>query len=207
MKKAVNIAVEDRLSETVLRTLLSRSKSKPTIAASYPITKGWEKHGGPNGYGYIKKSLPAFNAASKSKPFVVLVDADNRPCPSETIKDWLEGAQQNPALIVRIAVREVEAWLLADRLGIADFLAVPASCIPSDVSRIRDPKRYISRLAARSRRKEIREDLARTPGTRSKTGPYFHQSLQHFVRNLWDIDVAINHSADLSRAVAALDKI
>jgi hypothetical protein len=207
MNRPVNIAVEDRLSETVLRLLLSRAKGKPFVSKSYPLSKGWQKDIGPNGYGYIKKSLPAFNAASAITPFVILVDADNRPCPPETIKSWLGDETQNPNLVIRIAIREVESWLLADRSGIADFLAVPESCIPLNPSRIKDPKRYLSRLAARSRRREIREDLARAPGTRSKTGPFFSQSLQHFTKDLWDISVARLHSADLNRAILALDKI
>jgi Domain of unknown function (DUF4276) len=207
MKKQVNIAVEDRLSETMLRLLLSRAKGKPIVSKSYPVSKGWEKNIGPSGYGYIKKSLPAFNAASAIIPFVILVDADTRPCPRETIKSWLGDETQNPNLVIRIAIREVEAWLLADRSGIADFLAIPESCVPLDPSRIKDPKRYLSRLAARSRRKEIRQDLARAPGTRSKTGPFFSQSLQYFTKNLWNISVARLHSADLNRTIVALDKI
>jgi hypothetical protein len=207
MKKSVNIAVEDRLSETVLRLLLSRAKGSPIVAKTYPVAKGWQKDIGSNGYGYLKKNLPAFNAASTITPFIVLADADNRPCPPETIKSWLGDATQSPNLVVRIAIREVEAWLLADRSGMADFLAVPESCIPLDPSRIKDPKRYLSRLAARSRRKEIRDDLARSPGTRSKTGPFFSQALQHFTKDFWDIDVARCHSSDLDRAILALDRI
>lgn len=51
MKKSVNIAVEDRLSETVIKILLARANGKPTIANTYPIAKGWQKDIGPNGYG------------------------------------------------------------------------------------------------------------------------------------------------------------
>ncbi|MCF7789919.1 MAG: hypothetical protein K9N47_27600 [Prosthecobacter sp.] len=207
MHARVNIAAEDRLSEAVLKVLLSNAKGKPVVAHSYPVAKGWQKEVGPNGYGYIKKNLTAFNAASVHTPFVALIDADNRPCPPETIGLWLEGVQQNPTMIIRVAIREVEAWLLADRKGIASYLAVSEECIPIETSRIKDPKRYISRLAARSRRKEIRAELARAPGTRSKTGPVFAQALQFFVNNLWDFQAARAHSNSLDRAMAALDKL
>ena len=207
MSPKVNIAVEDRLSETVLRVLLRHARSRPVVSQSFPISKGWQTEVGPNGYGYIRKNLAAFNAGAKHTPFVVLVDADNRPCPPETIRLWLDGAVQDSNLIIRVAIREVEAWLLADRLGLASYLAVSEECIPHETTRIKDPKRYIARLAARSRRKEIRTDLAREPGTRSKTGPFFAQSLQFFVKNLWDINVARCHSDSLNRAMIALDKL
>lgn len=207
MHRPVNIAVEDRLSETMLKILLSGAKGKPVVTQSYPIAKGWQKDVGPNGYGYIRKNLAAFNAASAVTPFVVLVDADNRPCPPETISLWLDGILKHQDLFIRIAIREVEAWLLADRSGIASYLAVPDQFIPQDTSRIKDPKRYISRLAARSRRKEIREDLARAAGTRSKTGPFFGQSLQFFAKNLWNVNVARAHSDSLNRAMVAFDQL
>lgn len=199
--------MEDRLSETVLRILLSQARGRPVVAQSYPISKGWQKGIGPNGYGYIKKSLHSFNATAAIIPFVVLADADNRPCPPETIASWLGNHPQHPQLIVRIAVREVEAWLLADRSGMANYLGVHESWIPTDTARIKDPKRYISRLAARSRRKEIREELARAPGTRSKTGPYFNQSLQYFVKELWNIPEALKHSDSLRRATKSFDAL
>ena len=207
MNRSIDIAVEDRLSETILRVLLASAKGRPKIGRSWPIKKGYQKLEGPSGYGYIRKNLKAFNAVAAERPFVALIDADNRPCPSETIAHWLENEEQHQNLVVRVAIREIEAWLLADRHGLSSFLAVSESWIPLNTARIRDPKRYISRLAARSKRKVIREDLARAPGTRSKTGPYFTQSLQFFAKDQWDIDAACAHSDSLRRARHALDRL
>lgn len=187
--------------------MLRQFGRKFTIKHIFPVAKGWQKQIGPNGYGYIKKNIIAFNAASAETPFIVLVDMDNRPCPPNTIKEWLQHSPKHPNLVLRIAIREVEAWLLADRSGIASYLSVPEKCIPEDPSKIKDPKRYISRLAARSKRKEIREDLAREPGTKRKVGPFFSQSLIQFAKDTWDIDNARLHSDDLNRAMNALERM
>jgi hypothetical protein len=205
VRRSVNIVAEDILSEAVLQALLSSAKGRLKIANRYPIRKGWEDGIGASGYGYIKKNLRAFNAAAKTTPFVVLVDADDRTCPPDTVADWLSGAAQHSELLVRIAIREVEAWLLADRAGLSEFLAVSEKCVPNDTASIRDPKGCIVRLASRSRKKVIREEMTPPSGTKGKVGPYFNQALCRFVKDLWDLQRAVRNSDSLSRAVRAID--
>ncbi len=202
---SVNIAAEDNLSEAVIRSLLSNAPQQLKVANSYPLKKGWQDDVGKSGYGYIKKSLVAFNAAAAYTPFVVLIDGDDRPCPPQTIADWLEGKPQHADLVCRVAIREAEAWLLADRSGLSDYLSVPEKWIPLDTARIKDPKRYIVRMAARSSRKEVRADLAPPKGSKGKTGPYYTQSLSSFAKDLWQISEASKHSESLRRAKAAID--
>jgi hypothetical protein len=206
MGRTVDILVEDRLSEAVLRRLIAEAPGKLRVGAAHPMRKTWEQQPG-GGYGYIKKSLAGFNVRALTQPVIALVDADDRCCPPETISEWLGGASQHPNLVVRVAVREVEAWLLADRGGIADFLSVKESCLPRDTERIRDPKRYVVRLAARSRRSEVRNDIAPARGTQATTGPYFTRALASFAGSLWDVAAAESQNASLRRARAALAKI
>jgi hypothetical protein len=57
--------------------------------------------------------------------------------------------------MVRVAVREVESWVLADRRRIANFLSAPLNSIPMDPEQLDDPKMALLTLArahARSRR-------------------------------------------------------
>jgi hypothetical protein len=205
--RSVNIVAEDILSETVLQAILSQARGKLKVANRFPIKKGWEHGIGPSGYGYIKKNLRGFNAAAATTPFIVLVDADDRGCPPGTIVDWLSGATRHPQLIVRIAIREVEAWLLADRAALSDFLVVSEKCIPVQTARIKDPKRYIVRLAARSRRMAIRDQMCPAPNSRAKVGPYYNQTLRRFVRDFWDAARAATCSDSLLRAVRAIDAL
>ena len=204
MSVRVYIVVEDDLSEAVLKRLLSLTARHVEVVASLPMKKAWQTKGGKSGYGYIRKQLPAFNAAASKMPHIVLVDLDDRDCPPAMIKDWLGSHSRSPDLIVRVAVREVETWLLADQQGMADFLRIQPKCIPTNPERIKDPKRYIVRLAARSRDKTTRESLAPAFGARGKVGPYFARSLAGFVRDLWDMDAAKKNSESLRRALAAL---
>jgi len=208
MPRTVNIAVEDALSEAIIRTLLSQADGKPKVGMVFPAKKGYQDHIGSNGYGYIKTMLPAFNeAANTGSTFLVLVDSDNRPCPPQTIADWLKGKPQHANLIVRIAVREVESWLLADRKGIAIFLGVREECIPLNPDLLKDPKRYIVRLAARSKRKDVRAELAPALNSKGKTGPYYTRCLAQFAASLWSIDDAAKISDSLRRAQLAINRI
>jgi len=64
----INLAVEDFLSEAVLRRILRFTK-RP-YATGTCFCKG--------GYGYLKKNIAGFNHAAKTTPFLVLTDLDDR---------------------------------------------------------------------------------------------------------------------------------
>jgi hypothetical protein len=114
----INLAVEDELSELVLRRLLGAS------GVDYHV--GVVNRRG--GFGYLRSRVSGWNRAAAGVPFLVLTDLDNAPCPPALLADWLpEGP--HPNLMFRVAVREVEAWLIADRLALARFLR----CRPRDV--------------------------------------------------------------------------
>lgn len=116
----INLAVEDELSEAVLRRILQCAKRKYAIGNCY--SRG--------GYGYLKRTIRGFNAAAKVTPFLVLVDLDKAGCAPELLAAWFPDAR-NPNLLFRIAVREVEAWLIAHRDGIAEFLRVSRHRVPA----------------------------------------------------------------------------
>ena len=104
MNIPVNLATEDELSEAVLRRLLDHADRGYAIGTAY----------GRRGFGYLRRTITGWNRAAQFVPFIVLTDLDRRPCPTELIEDWLREAR-HPNLLLRVAVREVEAWLLADR--------------------------------------------------------------------------------------------
>ncbi|MCX6901909.1 MAG: hypothetical protein NTW03_00195, partial [Verrucomicrobia bacterium] len=138
----INLAVEDELSEQMLRVLLRECGRAYEIGAVY--RKG--------GYGYLRSKLSGFNNAAKGMPYLVLTDLDQRPCPTDLIEDWFGcelsqyGKRRNHNLLFFIAVREVEAWVLADREAFARFLGIKADQIPSP-DLIADPKRLLIDLA------------------------------------------------------------
>ena len=90
------LAVEDSLSEGILRRLLRDSHNKFAIGSVF--SKG--------GNGYLRSRISAWNKAAIHYPFLVLTDLDNSPCPSTLVREWLP-VERHPNLIFRVAVREV----------------------------------------------------------------------------------------------------
>lgn len=192
----LNLVVEDRLSEAVLRSMLRQLTDR-----SYEVRKCYQR----GGFGYIKKNLRGFNHAAKGTPFLVLTDLDENECPLALMREWLP-VSRNPNLLFRVAVREVEAWVLADRKAFAGFLGIREELIPDNVDQIKDPKRFLIGLAGRSRRGDLRQDIVPSPGSTSRQGPNYNGRLILFVEKHWCVAAARRHSPSLERAVAAVTK-
>lgn len=190
----INLVVEDVLSEAVLREILRQSQR------SFSIGHCFYK----NGSGYIKKNILGFNKAAQGMPFLVLTDLDNEECPLALINSWLS-QPKHPNLIFRVAVREVEAWLLAHREAFADFLGISIDLIPDDVDRIPDPKQELINLTRRSRKKSLRDAIVPAPKSTARIGRDYNAPLIKFVHENWRVDSARNHSSSLAKAVDAID--
>ncbi len=189
----VNLAVEDSLSEMVLRTILQQSERSYVVGSCF--LKG--------GYGYLKKSIRGFNNASKGTPFLILTDLDKAECPPELIREWLPYSK-HPNLIFRIAVREVEAWLLADRQAFSEFIGIPIGLISDDTETIPDPKQKLIELVSKSKNKELREDIVPSMRSTARVGPNYNGRLGFFVTSHWRIKEAVNHSVSLKRTVSTI---
>lgn len=189
----VNLAIEDELSESVLRTLLRYVDREYFVGTAY----------GRQGFGYLRKTAPGWNVGARGVPFVLLTDLDDHACPSALIQQWLN-APLHPNLIFRVAVREVEAWLLADRANIARFLSVPQTRVPLTCDDLIDPKRELIGLARRSRSRDIRDRIAPRIDSTAQQGPDYNGCLTAFVRNGWDIPSACAVSPSLARTVHRL---
>lgn len=192
---SINLAVEDPPSEAILRKMLSQSGCLYHVANC--LCRG--------GYGYLKKNIRAFNKAAKSMPFLVLTDLDTSPCPPQMIKLWLD-IPKHPNLLFRIAVREVESWILADHEAIAGFLGVSEKKIPDDTDSLPDPKLFLIQLARKSKSRSLREDLVPPSGATSRQGANYNNRITAFIRDTWDADTASRHSPSLRRALERLRK-
>ena len=137
-------AVEGLLDEAVLKRLIAHVGAVPG-----PM---YGKRGKPP----LLRQLPGYNRADRFTPWVVLVDLDqDEECapPFRAVRL----AEPAPNMCFRIAVREVEAWLLADSERLAQFLAVPRNAVPANPEALPLPKDVMIQLAQRSRRGYIRE--------------------------------------------------
>lgn len=191
----VDVAVEDELSEFVVAKLLAAAKPVYHVGVTY-------RRGG---FGYLRRTINGWNAAAKGKPFIVLTDLDNALCPADLIEEWLTSAP-SPNLLFRVAVREVEAWLLADVNNLARFLRVAERLVPPNPDSIPDPKAVLIALAGQSRLKFVRDSLLPRPGSTAKQGPSYNECLGTFVRENWDARAASAQSPSLARALRRFEE-
>jgi hypothetical protein len=212
---SINIAVEDDLSECILRKLAYHTRRGYSIKVRYPLgtlpggsenPQNAAQKRGLSGYGQIRVNLSSFNkAAEAGTPFVVLTDLDiHVKCPGALLARWLKHQTPSSNLLFRVAVKEVEAWILADRTNLAVYLNINPQAIPAAPETIPDPKVEIVNLARTSLSSEIINDLVPAAGSTAEVGRYYERSLINFVRDYWDIDEAAKNAASLSKAVRAL---
>lgn len=200
----VRLAVEDDLSEEVLKRLLRESGKGWDVEFSYPPPVRGRPREPKSGFGYLRANLPAFCRASKEVPHIVLVDLDDAKCPPAKVREWFGGKRRPPNLIFRVAVREVEAWLLADFAGLMDYLHVHNARDVKASELVRYPKEAIVCYAAKSRVSEIRRDMLPFRRRLGAVGPGFTPLMRSFARDIWDVDAAVGNCASLARALAAL---
>ena len=158
---------------------------------------------GRGGFGYLRKTVFGWNEGARGTPFVLLTDLDRHACAPALIREWLH-VPIHPNLLFRVAVREVETWLLADRVNIARFLVVPEARIPHEFDGLGDPKRELVKLASRSRSRDIRQRIVPRRGSTATQGPDYNGCLGAFVKYEWDIDVAGAASPSLARTLHRL---
>jgi len=188
----ITLIFEDDLSEAVMTKILMQFSGKYEIHQSYSG----------NGFGYLKTNIKGFNQASVVNPHFMLTDLDNYECPVALKADWID-FELKTNFIFRIAVREVESWILADRSGFAKFLNISLSNLPLNPDLEADPKNTLIQLAKRTKRREVREDIV--PVNRNAViGPNYNGCLTEFVYNNWSIDNALKQSESLKRAYERL---
>jgi hypothetical protein len=187
------VAVEDELSAAVMCKLIQATGRNFVISRIMNA----------RGYGRLKADMSKFRTACHVLPHVVLTDLDQYPCPPALLRDW-KAQSLPPQLLIRVAVREVEAWLLADRNGIANFLSVAKNKVPQYPEAEADPKRTLINLARKSRRQRLAMELVPETGSSASIGPLYNARLSEFVTNSWDVECARMASPSLDRTLSRL---
>jgi hypothetical protein len=158
-----------------------------------------------HGFGKIKKNILGYNNAACFGHYFVITDLDRHECAPSLIREWLP-MTRNPNLVFRVAVREVESWLLADIKNFACFFAVSRDLIPLSPDEISDPKQVVVTLAKRSRKRNIREGVPPTDKYAS-IGPGYNYEFRDFIQNHWSLGDARKNSPSLDKALKALGKL
>jgi hypothetical protein len=153
---------------------------------------------GKNGKSQLKKTLTGYNNAARYSPWLVLMDLDqDEDCAPPLVSACL--AAPAPMMRLRVAVRAIEAWILADREALAKFLSVAIPRLPHDPDAVPDPKRFLVDLARNSRRRDIRDDMVPRSGSGRAAGPAYASRLIEFAVTAWRPEVAVEHSDSLRR--------
>lgn len=189
----VVLVYEDGLSEAILRKLLEHTGRPFSIDRLIPCY----------GFGNIKRDIPIFLNAAKAVAHIVLTDLDQHACAPALIQSW--GLSHRPKeLLFRVAVREVEAWLLADAQGLSKFLQVPANKLPTAPESLPDPKGALISIARKSKSRRLRQEMTPAAGSRVAIGPLYNEHLIRFVRDAWSVSDSLLAAPSLARAVHRL---
>jgi hypothetical protein len=105
---------------------------------------------------------------------------------------------------LRCPVRAIEAWLIADRAGVARYLAVGEKSVPAEPELLENPKQILVNLARKSRRRAIRDDLVPALGHTVRVGPAYSARVSDFAANHWDPSDAARSSDSLRRCMRVL---
>jgi len=190
---SITLAVEDRLSEIVLRTILLQS-GRP-----YHVTSCI----GLSGFGYLRKNIRRLNNAAEGMPILILTDLDRVECAPILQREWLD-VPQCPNLLFRVAVREVESWVMAHRTAFAAFLGIRMDLIPTNPDGLDDPKKTLLGLVSKSRKRDLREAIIPMPKSTAKVGPDYNDQVGEFVIKNWRVREAEQYSASLRKAFHAI---
>ena len=190
----ISAAVEGILDEAVFRRLMKDLGAVPGTVY------------GKSGKSFLLGKLQTYNQAARFNPWVILVDLDHD---QDCAPPFKESCLPNPApfMYFRIAVREIESWLLADRERLAKFLGVTIQRIPHNPEELDSPKSAMVDLARRSRRRDIRENMVPRAGSGRKIGPAYTSVLIKFAgdaRKGWRPHIAARESDSLSRCLHRL---
>lgn len=183
------LGTEDELSEAMGKRLLKEA--------------GYDLEPSPllrrNGFGYLRSKMDSWCEMAARKPVVLLTDLDMTACPMALREDWM-GAHKTPDnLVLRIVVREIESWVLADHDAIRTLIGNRGT-LPPHPDVLPDPKQYLLRLIAKQAPRHIREDLVAEKGAIASQGIGYNARLCEWVRTVWCPERAALRSKSLHRA-------
>lgn len=158
------------------------------------------------GKGSLNPRLPGYNNAARLSPWLVLRDLDKDAECAPTLVNELLPARSN-LMLLRVAVRALEAWLLADTVSFASFFQVRETSIPIEPDALPNPKQAVLDLIRRSAAKSVRDAMLPRERTSATVGPGYSAKLIEFIGNHWRIESAAENSPSLRKCVEALTSL
>jgi hypothetical protein len=190
----IAIATEDQLSEAIALRLIAEIPTPHFIQFKL----------GRKGNGYLSSKMDSWCQMAQHQVMLVLTDLDRANCLVEFRDQWLDAAPpQN--LLLRIAVREVESWVLADHIAMRVLIGAKG-VLPAAPDELADPKQSLLKLA-KSAPKQIRADLLKTIDGNLAQGLGYNARLTAWVNSEWSPERAAERSPSLARARLRLNEV
>lgn len=136
---------------------------------------------------------------------LILTDLDQLACPLTLKSNWLREKPVPANLILRIAVREVESWVLADHEAVRKLIGNKGT-LPPEPDKLPDPKQHLLKLAKLAAR-PVREDLVKVTGAVASQGIGYNNRLTAWVHSDWSPERAAQRSPSLQRARVRLREL
>jgi hypothetical protein len=194
----VLVAVEGDTDEPFARRIVE--------AAGLHIERVYVFHG----HGNLDARIPRWCETSNRRPMMILRDLDPHlgiNCAPGLVERLSGSGPRSSTTLVRIAEREIEAWLLADRGAVAEYFHVRPEAIPDSPDDQPDPKRTLVNLCRQSSSNRVRNGMV--PGSKSgrRVGPEFTGLVLDFAGAHWDAQRARTASPSLNKAINALNEL
>jgi hypothetical protein len=183
----IAIATEDQLSEAIVLRLID----------DLPIPHRVQHRLGRKGNGYLKAKMSSWCSMAQHQVVVVLTDLDRASCLLEFRDGWLEAAPPKN-LLFRIAVREVESWVLADHVALRKLIG-KKGLLPPAPDDLSDPKRTFLNLVTNASR-QVKNDLLKTINGNLSAGIGYNAHLTMWVQSEWNPERAEQRSPSLAKA-------
>ena len=198
--------VEDQPSADVAKKIVgvrnSQCDNSLLFRDGFPLVHG--------GYGNIKKMVPSLLEMARGGLYTfTLTDLDTEKCASDLIQKWFFPKGNPVALpketVFRVAVREVEAWILADRDAFADFMGIPRANFTEYPDNLDDPKAHLFGVIRKKGNKKWHKEML--PSGTAHIGPRYNEMLCKFVNKKWSPLLAADKSPSLKKAIKALKNL
>ena len=160
------------------------------------------------GCGNIKNKCEVFIKMALAGLYtIILTDLDNADCACTLIRDWFKIPKDDPIslpsqCIFRIAVKEVESWILADHAAWAKYIGISEVNFSKLPDQLDDPKEHLLNVIRTKGRTKIHREML--PKGAAHIGSRYNEVLCDFVDKKWKPERAAKNSPSLQRALKSL---
>ncbi|MBN7761717.1 hypothetical protein JYP52_11250 [Nitratireductor aquibiodomus] len=161
-----------------------------------------------SGNGAIKKGFEKYCNLANNYNVFIFTDLDSAKCAPSLRRSWIDSSKVEEPLPdgmhFNIAVKEVEAWLLADHENLKAYLGVRGNKIPRD-TQMDNPKEFLLQYVRRFGNRKAKEELL--PKGAAPIGLGYNRYLGQFVEEHWDFESAAERNESLQRALTRIKAV